>query len=57
MGSGRTELVMSLFGAYAGYSKGNVEINGKNAKNKSVKQAIENGLALVSEDRKNSALS
>ncbi|MGD6794101.1 xylose ABC transporter ATP-binding protein [Metabacillus indicus] len=52
MGSGRTELVMSLFGAYAGYSEGSVEINGKNAKNKSVKQAIENGLALVSEDRK-----
>ncbi|WP_267881662.1 xylose ABC transporter ATP-binding protein [Metabacillus indicus] len=52
MGSGRTELVMSLFGAYAGYSEGSVEIDGKSAKNKSVKQAIENGLALVSEDRK-----
>ncbi len=52
MGSGRTELVMSLFGAYAGLSQGTIEIDGKAAKNKSVKHAIENGLALVSEDRK-----
>lgn len=52
MGSGRTELVMSLFGAYAGFSQGAIELDGKAVKNKSVKHAIENGLALVSEDRK-----
>ncbi|EFM12601.1 ABC transporter related protein [Paenibacillus curdlanolyticus YK9] len=52
MGAGRTELVMSLFGAYAGKSQGKVEIDGKPVKLSDTRAAIREGLALVSEDRK-----
>ena len=52
MGAGRTELVMSLFGSYAGASSGEVEIDGKRVKIKKTEDAIKHGLALVSEDRK-----
>lgn len=52
MGAGRSELVMSLFGAYEGRSEGTVLIEGKNVKIKSIKHAINEGLALVTEDRK-----
>ncbi|MBW5447941.1 xylose ABC transporter ATP-binding protein [Cohnella sp. CFH 77786] len=52
MGAGRTELVMSLFGSYAGESRGSVEIDGKPVRVKNSRQAIREGLALVSEDRK-----
>ncbi|MEV5028834.1 xylose ABC transporter ATP-binding protein [Paenibacillus sp. LPE1-1-1.1] len=52
MGAGRTELVMSLFGSYAGQSYGTVEMEGKPVKIKNTQQAIKAGLALVSEDRK-----
>lgn len=52
MGAGRTELIMSIFGAYEGQSKGTVEIEGKPVKIKNTEHAIKHGLALVSEDRK-----
>ncbi|WP_025027292.1 xylose ABC transporter ATP-binding protein [Caldalkalibacillus mannanilyticus] len=52
MGSGRTELVMSLFGAYRGKSDGEVHIDGKQVKMDRTEKAIQHGLALVSEDRK-----
>ncbi len=52
MGAGRTELVMSLFGSYAGASSGEIEIDGKRVKIKKTEDAIKHGLALVSEDRK-----
>ncbi|WP_102716308.1 xylose ABC transporter ATP-binding protein [Paenibacillus castaneae] len=52
MGAGRTELVMSLFGSYAGSHTGTVEIEGRPVKLKNTQQAIKAGLALVSEDRK-----
>jgi D-xylose transport system ATP-binding protein len=52
MGSGRTELVMSLFGAYEGKKEGQVMLDGKQASIKNIQQAIQSGLALVSEDRK-----
>jgi D-xylose transport system ATP-binding protein len=52
MGAGRTELVMSLFGSYAGASSGEVEIDGKRVKIKKTEDAIKHGMALVSEDRK-----
>ncbi|MDQ0058533.1 xylose ABC transporter ATP-binding protein [Paenibacillus harenae] len=52
MGAGRTELVMSLFGAYPGEASGNVEIEGKRVTIRNTQQAIKAGLALVSEDRK-----
>lgn len=52
MGAGRTELVMSLFGAYGSRIEGVVEIEGKETVIRSTGQAIEAGLALVSEDRR-----
>lgn len=52
MGAGRTELVMSLFGAYEGASSGEVTIDGKPVRIRSTEQAIRLGMALVSEDRK-----
>ncbi|OEH93823.1 xylose ABC transporter ATP-binding protein [Bacillus solimangrovi] len=52
MGSGRTELVMSLFGGLQGGNSGEVLIDGKKVKIKNTKQAIQQGLSLVSEDRK-----
>lgn len=56
MGAGRTELVSSLFGAYGGRTDGNVRIEGKAVKLKSVADAIKAGIALVSEDRKRQGL-
>jgi D-xylose transport system ATP-binding protein len=52
MGAGRTELMMSLFGAYRGRTQGQVEIDGKPVAIRSPQEAISAGLALVSEDRK-----
>ncbi|NRF95671.1 xylose ABC transporter ATP-binding protein [Paenibacillus frigoriresistens] len=52
MGAGRTELVMSLFGAYPGRRSGIVEINNKKVTIKDTEDAINKGIALVSEDRK-----
>ncbi len=52
MGAGRTELVMSLFGAYPGESRGEVEVNGRPVRIRSPRDAIREGIALVSEDRK-----
>lgn len=53
MGAGRTELAMSVFGhSYGQKISGTVKINGKEVQLKSVKDAIDNKLAYVSEDRK-----
>ncbi|MCM3006456.1 xylose ABC transporter ATP-binding protein [Priestia koreensis] len=52
MGSGRTELAMSLFGAYGGKTEGDVYIEGEYARIKTTQGAIRKGIALVSEDRK-----
>lgn len=52
MGSGRTELVSAIFGAYEGRSTGEVLIEGQPVKIKSPVDAVRQGLALVSEDRK-----
>ncbi|MGM9590840.1 MAG: multiple monosaccharide ABC transporter ATP-binding protein [Faecousia sp.] len=53
MGAGRTELAMSVFGhSYGQKITGTVKINGKEVHLKSVKDAIDNKLAYVSEDRK-----
>ncbi|NMA91436.1 MAG: xylose ABC transporter ATP-binding protein [Amphibacillus sp.] len=52
MGAGRTEFAMSLFGGYDGTQEGSVIIDGNNYQVKSPKEAIEHGLAYVSEDRK-----
>jgi putative multiple sugar transport system ATP-binding protein len=53
MGAGRTELAMSIFGrSYGNFISGEVYKDGKEIKLRSVSEAIDNGLAYVSEDRK-----
>ncbi|MEU5565258.1 multiple monosaccharide ABC transporter ATP-binding protein [Micromonospora musae] len=53
MGAGRTELAMSIFGrSYGVYQGGTITKDGKQIVLKSVADAIANGLAYVSEDRK-----
>ncbi|MGM0169071.1 ABC transporter ATP-binding protein [Enterococcus sp. AZ135] len=53
MGAGRTEFAMSVFGnSYGSNISGKIYKNGKEVKIKDVSQAIHNGLAYVSEDRK-----
>ena len=53
MGAGRTELAMSLFGrSYGQKISGHVLINGREVQLKTVKDAVKNKLAYISEDRK-----
>ena len=57
MGAGRTELAMSLFGrSYGSDITGTVKIHGREVKLHSPRQAIDAGLAYVTEDRKGSGL-
>ena len=56
MGSGRTELVLTLFGEYAKITKGRIRLDGKPIEPKSARQAIDKGLSLVPEDRKRMGL-
>lgn len=53
MGSGRTELAMSIFGkTYGDNISGTIKVHGKEVVIKSVKDAIKNKIAYTSEDRK-----
>ncbi len=53
MGAGRTELAMSIFGkSYGKKISGELYKNGKRIQANNVSQAIEQGIAYVSEDRK-----
>ncbi|MHA2853878.1 multiple monosaccharide ABC transporter ATP-binding protein [Paenibacillus lautus] len=53
MGSGRTELAMSIFGrAYGRNITGTLRKDGREIRNQSINEAIENGFAYVTEDRK-----
>lgn len=53
MGSGRTELAMSVFGkAYGRNITGTLRKDRKEIRNQSITEAIENGFAYVTEDRK-----
>lgn len=57
MGSGRTELAMSIFGrSYGKKISGQVYKNGKEVHLTNINKAIDNGLAYVTEDRKNYGL-
>lgn len=57
MGAGRTELAMSVFGkSYGTNISGTMEINGKEVRLHSVKDAIKHKLAYVTEDRKGNGL-
>ena len=53
MGSGRTELALSLFGNSVGFQvKGDIYLNGQKQQFKEPEDAIKAGLAYVTEDRK-----
>jgi len=57
MGSGRTELAMSVFGkSYGRNISGNVKLHGKEVDVSTVGRAIDAGLAYVTEDRKSLGL-
>ena len=52
MGAGRTELISTIFGAYSGKWTGEVFIEGMPLEIQAPREAIQQGMALVSEDRK-----
>ena len=52
MGAGRTELVLSIWGAYDGKVKGQILIDGIPVRINSPQDAISRGIGFVSEDRK-----
>ena len=57
MGAGRTELAMSIFGrSYGQKISGSIKKQGKEIHIKSVQDAIDNGIAYVTEDRKEAGL-
>ncbi|MAE90764.1 MAG: ABC transporter ATP-binding protein [Pelagibaca sp.] len=57
MGSGRTELAMSIFGrSYGQNISGRVKMHGREVDTSTVGRAIESGLAYVTEDRKSLGL-
>lgn len=56
VGSGRTEIMRGIFGADP-YDSGEVTILGKAVHNKSPKEGIDSGIALLPEDRKTQGLS
>ncbi|MGC2238395.1 MAG: ATP-binding cassette domain-containing protein, partial [Pyrinomonadaceae bacterium] len=52
MGAGRSELLMTIFGAWLGRSSGEIFIEGKKTEIDSPAEAIKNGIGFVTEDRK-----
>lgn len=56
MGSGRTELVMTLFGEYGKITRGTVKLEGQPLKIKSSRQAMLKGISLIPENRKRHGL-
>jgi D-xylose transport system ATP-binding protein len=56
MGSGRTELVMTLFGEYGKVTGGSIKLDGKPLNLTSSHDAMKSGISLVPEDRKRHGL-
>jgi D-xylose transport system ATP-binding protein len=56
MGSGRTELVTTIFGEYGKVTEGSVLLEGEALKINNSRDAIEKGISLVPEDRKGQGL-
>jgi D-xylose transport system ATP-binding protein len=52
MGSGRSELLMAIFGAHAGRKSAEVFVNGVRVQINSPNDAIDHGIGFVTEDRK-----
>ncbi|MGL4760615.1 MAG: sugar ABC transporter ATP-binding protein [Sarcina sp.] len=51
MGSGRTEVAKTIFGAYK-KNCGTIKVNGKELNVKNIQESIDNGICYLSEDRK-----
>ncbi len=51
MGAGRTEVARAIFGLDA-YDGGTISIDGREIRRATIKKSIENGIAMISEDRK-----
>ena len=56
MGSGRTELVTTIFGEYGQVTKGQIALEGKPVQIRSSRDAMRHGISLVTEDRKKTGL-
>jgi len=56
MGSGRTELVMTLFGEYGKVSRGKIKMEGREITIGNSREAMRHGISLVPEDRKRHGL-
>lgn len=56
MGSGRTELVMTIFGEYGKIIEGEIMLEGKPFKARNSNEALKTGVSLVPEDRKTHGL-
>lgn len=56
MGSGRTELVMTIFGEYGNITKGHIKLEGRELKINNSRDAMLQGISLVPEDRKRHGL-
>ena len=56
MGSGRTELVMTLFGEYAKITQGKIKMEGQEITIRNSREAMQHGISLVPEDRKRHGL-
>jgi D-xylose transport system ATP-binding protein len=56
MGSGRTELVTTLFGEYGRITQGTLRLDGREIRIRSARDAIAHGIGLVPEDRKRQGL-
>jgi ABC-type sugar transport system ATPase subunit len=52
MGAGRSELLMTIFGAWLGKTSGEIFVEGKKVEINSPSEAIRNGVGFVTEDRK-----
>ena len=55
MGAGRTEIMRAIFGLDP-YSAGTIKIEGKEVQIRNVRQAIKNGLAMLTEDRRRTGI-
>lgn len=56
MGSGRTELVSTIFGEYGKVTRGAIRLNGQPITVRSSREAMNHGISLVPEDRKTHGL-
>jgi D-xylose transport system ATP-binding protein len=56
MGSGRSELMTTIFGEYGRNRTGEILLNGRTVANKSAREAMNNRISLVPEDRKEMGL-